>query len=50
MTIVCVAVIGGAIAWRILRRWPERRVLRMSVVALAAVGVPVVLSLSGYGL
>jgi sulfoxide reductase heme-binding subunit YedZ len=50
MTIVCVAAVAGAIAWRILRRWPERRVLRMSVVALAALGVPVVLSLSGYGL
>jgi sulfoxide reductase heme-binding subunit YedZ len=49
-TIVCVAAVAGAIAWRILRRWPERRVLRMSVVALAALGVPVVLSLSGYGL
>ena len=50
ITIVCVAAVAGAIAWRILGRWPERRLLRMSVAALAALGVPVVLSLSGYGL
>jgi methionine sulfoxide reductase heme-binding subunit len=49
MTIVCVAAVAGAVAWRIAQRWPERRVLRTTVVVLAALGVPVVLSLGGYG-
>jgi sulfoxide reductase heme-binding subunit YedZ len=49
MTIACVAAVVGALAWRIVQRWPQRRVLRTSVVALAALGVPVMLSLGGYG-
>ena len=49
MTIGCVAAAAAAVAWRFLQRWPERRVLRMSMVMLAAVGVPTVLSMSGYG-
>jgi methionine sulfoxide reductase heme-binding subunit len=48
MTIACVAVVAAAVAWRVLRQWPERRVLRTSMVVLAAVGVPAALSLSGY--
>jgi methionine sulfoxide reductase heme-binding subunit len=28
MTIACVAAVAGTIAWRVLRRWPQRRVLR----------------------
>ncbi|MDX6391032.1 MAG: methionine sulfoxide reductase heme-binding subunit [Streptosporangiaceae bacterium] len=50
LTIGCVAAVAGAVAWRILQRWPQRRVLRMSLVVLAAAGLPAVLSLSGYGL
>jgi methionine sulfoxide reductase heme-binding subunit len=48
MTIGCVAAVAGAAAWRLLPRWPQRWVLRMSLVVLA-VGLPAVLSLSGYG-
>ena len=44
-----VAAVAGAVAWRFLQRWPDRRVLRMSLVVLAAVGLPAVLSLGGYG-
>ena len=50
LTIGCVAAVAGAVAWRLLQRWPQRRVLRMSLVVLAAAGLPAVLSLSGYGL
>ncbi len=49
MTIGCVAAAAAAVAWRLVQRWPERRVLRVSMVMLAAVGVPMVLSVSGYG-
>ncbi|HUY44491.1 MAG TPA: ferric reductase-like transmembrane domain-containing protein [Streptosporangiaceae bacterium] len=49
MTIGCVTAVAGLVAWRLLWRWPERRVLRLSLVTAAAVGVPAVLSLSGYG-
>jgi sulfoxide reductase heme-binding subunit YedZ len=49
MTIVCVAAVAGAVAWRLMRRWPQRWVLRTSLVVLAAAGLPAVLSLSGYG-
>jgi methionine sulfoxide reductase heme-binding subunit len=51
LTIGCVTVVAGAAAWRLLRSWPERTVLRLSLVALAAVvavGVPVALSLGGH--
>lgn len=49
LTAVCLAAVGAAAAWRILRSWPDRRVLRLSLAAIALAGVPVVLSLSGYG-
>jgi predicted ferric reductase len=49
MTIGCVTVVAGVAAWRLLQHWPERRLLRLSLVVVAAVGVPAVLSLSGYG-
>ena len=49
MTIVCVAAVAGAVAWRLMRRWPQRWVLRTSLVVLAAAGLPAVLSLSGHG-
>jgi hypothetical protein len=48
MTVGCVAMVAAAVAWRLLQRWPERRVLRLSLMSAAAVGVPAVLSLSGY--
>jgi len=48
MTAGCVALVAAAVAWRLLQRWPQRRVLRLSVMAAAAVGVPAALSLSGY--
>jgi hypothetical protein len=41
-------VVGAAAAWRILRRWPDRRVLRLGLAAAAVAGVPVALTLSGY--
>jgi len=44
-----VTVVGAAIAWRLLQRWPERRLLRLSLTTAAAVGIPAALSLSGYG-
>ena len=49
LTAGCVALVAAAIAWRLLRRWPQRRLLRLSVVMVAAVGVPAALSLSGFG-
>ena len=49
LTLGCVAVVAGAVAWRLLQRWPERRVLRLSMAAVAAVTVPMALSLAGYG-
>ena len=48
ITAACVALVATALAWRLLRRWPERRVLRLSLMAAAAVGVPAALTLSGY--
>jgi methionine sulfoxide reductase heme-binding subunit len=48
MTVGCVAMVAAAVAWRLLQRWPERRVLRLSLMSAAAVGVPAALSLSGY--
>ena len=48
MTVGCVAAVAAAVAWRLLQRWPERRVLRLSLMSAAAVGVPAALSLSGY--
>jgi methionine sulfoxide reductase heme-binding subunit len=48
LTLGCVAVVAGAVAWRLLPRWPERRVLRLSMAAAAAVSIPVVLSLGGF--
>jgi methionine sulfoxide reductase heme-binding subunit len=48
LTLGCVAVVAGAVAWRLLQRWPERRVLRLGLAAAAAVSIPVVLSLGGY--
>jgi methionine sulfoxide reductase heme-binding subunit len=48
LTLGCVAVVAGAAAWRVLQRWPERRVLRLSTAAVAGVCVPVVLSLGGF--
>ena len=49
LTLGCVAVVAGAVAWRLLQRWPERRVLRLGTAAVAAVTVPLALSLAGYG-
>ena len=49
LTLGCVAVVAGATAWRLLQRWPERWVLRLSMAAAAAVTVPLALSLAGYG-
>ena len=49
LTLGCVAVVAGAVAWRLLQRWPERWVLRLSMAGVAAVMVPVALSLAGYG-
>jgi methionine sulfoxide reductase heme-binding subunit len=49
LTLGCVAVVAGAVAWRLLQRWPERRVLRLGMAAAAAVSIPVALSLGGYG-
>jgi methionine sulfoxide reductase heme-binding subunit len=49
LTLGCVAVVAGGVAWRLLEHWPERRVLRLSMAVAAAVSVPVVLSLGGYG-
>jgi methionine sulfoxide reductase heme-binding subunit len=49
MTVGSVTVVAVAIAWRLLQRWPERRLLRLGLVTAAAVGVPAALSLSGYG-
>ena len=49
LTLGCVAVVAGAVAWRLLQPWPERRVLRLSMAAAAAVMVPMALSLAGYG-
>jgi DMSO/TMAO reductase YedYZ heme-binding membrane subunit len=49
MTIGCVAAVAGATAWRLLQCWPDRRALRLSLVAVAVVGVPVALRLGGYG-
>jgi methionine sulfoxide reductase heme-binding subunit len=48
LTLGCVAVVAGAVAWRVLQRWPERRVLRLSTAAVAGVCVPMVLSLGGF--
>jgi predicted ferric reductase len=48
MTAGCVAAVAAAAAWRLLQRWPERRVLRLALMTAAAVGLPAVLSLSGY--
>ncbi|HEX6853694.1 MAG TPA: ferric reductase-like transmembrane domain-containing protein [Streptosporangiaceae bacterium] len=48
LTAGCLAVVGAAAAWRILRRWPDRRVLRLGLAAAAVAGVPVALTLSGY--
>jgi methionine sulfoxide reductase heme-binding subunit len=48
LTAGCLAVVGAAAAWRILRRWPDHRVLRLSLAAAAVAGVPVALTLSGY--
>ena len=45
----CIAVVAGAVAWRLLQPWPERRVLRLSMAAAAAVSVPVALGLGGFG-
>lgn len=51
LTIGCVTAVAAAVAWRLLRRWPERRALRLSLVAVAVVVavVPVALSLGRYG-
>ena len=49
LTLGCVAVVAGATAWRLLQRWPERWVLRLSMAAAAAVTLPLALSLAGYG-
>ena len=49
LTLGCVAVVTGAVAWRLLQRWPERWVLRLSMATVAAVMVPLALSLAGYG-
>ena len=49
LTLGCVAMVAGAVAWRLLPPWPERRVLRLSMAAVAAVTVPLALSLAGYG-
>jgi methionine sulfoxide reductase heme-binding subunit len=48
LTLGCVAVVAGAVAWRLLQRWPERRLLRLSMAVVAAVTVPMALSLAGY--
>ena len=48
LTAGCVAAVAAALAWRLAQRWPERRVLRLSLMAAAAVGLPAALSLSGY--
>ena len=48
LTLGCVAVVGGAVAWRLLPGWSERRVLRLSMAVAAAVSIPVVLSLGGF--
>ena len=48
LTLGCVAVVAGAVAWRLLQRWPERRALRLSMAAAAALTVPLALSLGGY--
>ena len=42
------ALVSTAIAWRLLRRWPERRVLRLSLMTAAAAVLPAALMLSGY--
>jgi methionine sulfoxide reductase heme-binding subunit len=49
MTAGSVTVVAAAIAWRLLQRWPERRLLRLGLITAAAVGIPAALSLSGYG-
>lgn len=49
LTAGCVALVAAAIVWRLLQRWPERRLLRLGLVTAAAVGIPAALSLSGYG-
>jgi sulfoxide reductase heme-binding subunit YedZ len=48
LTVGCVMAVAGAAAWRLLSRWPDRRVLRLSMVAVTLVGVPVAMSLGGY--
>jgi len=48
LTLGCVAVVAGAVAWRLLPGWSERRVLRLSMAVAAAVSIPVVLSLGGF--
>lgn len=48
LTVGCVTAVAAAAAWRLLRRWPERRMLRLSMVVVTAVGVPVLLGLGGY--
>ena len=47
LTIACLALVAAAAAWRVLQRWPERRVLRVAVMAAAAVAVPAVLGAGG---
>jgi len=49
MTIGCLALVAAAAAWRVLQRWPERRVLRLAVMAAAAAAVPAVLGAGGIG-
>ena len=48
LSIGCVALVAGAAAWRAAQRWPEHRALRLTLIALAAVGIPATLSLTGY--
>jgi methionine sulfoxide reductase heme-binding subunit len=48
LTAGCLAAVGGGAAWRILRRWPDHRVLRLGLAAVAVLGLPIALSLSGY--
>jgi sulfoxide reductase heme-binding subunit YedZ len=48
LTMGCVTLVAAAIAWRVLWLWPERKALRLSLAAAAAVGVPVALRMVGY--
>jgi predicted ferric reductase len=44
----CVTAVAAAAAWRLLQRWPERRMLRLGLIAVTVAGVPAALALGGY--